>query len=147
MACSVRVGNPPTFGLLQRAAVLCRGSFFVLIKAKTDILGHKISRQQDMGWIVKKLEKTGNFALFGGIDFKQIIRYDLCHKVGGNPNPVLNTLKCQGGRKRWKINAFCLLICPSKCCMWRAFEFSQFKNFSTVYLMFSDNIACDLAHH
>lgn len=61
--------------------------------------------------------------------------------------PVLNTLKCQGGRKRWKINAFCLLICPSKCCMWRAFEFSQFKNFSTVYLMFSDNIACDLAHH
>ena len=62
-------------------------------------------------------------------------------------SPVLNTLKCQGGRKRWKINAFCLLICPSKCCMWRAFEFSQFKNFSTVYLMFLDNIACDLAHH
>ena len=60
-------------------------------------------------------------------------------------NPVLNTLKCQGGRKRWKINAFCLLICPSKCCMWRAFEFSQFKNFSTIYLMFLDNIACDSA--
>ena len=59
--------------------------------------------------------------------------------------PVLNTLKCQGGRKRWKINAFCLLICPSKCCMWRAFEFSQFKNFSTIYLMFLDNIACDSA--
>lgn len=58
----------------------------MLIKAKTDILGHKISRQQDMGQTVKKLEKTGNFALFGGIDFKQIIRYDLCHKVGENPN-------------------------------------------------------------
>ncbi|MGN1024575.1 MAG: hypothetical protein ACI4OJ_13805 [Lachnospiraceae bacterium] len=72
--------------LSQKNNGFCGGSFFMSIKGKMDILGHEILRQQDMVEIAEKLEKTGNFALFRGIDFKQIIRYDLCHKVGGNPN-------------------------------------------------------------